>query len=513
MELLEVRNLSHSFGDKLLYKNANFELFKSEHLGIVGQNGAGKTTLLRSIVGELTPDSGDIRWQKNIKVGYLDQYAEIDFDITIFDYLKTAFDDLYHVEKELNKLYDDLKFDSSEETLNKVSDYQSFLTNRSFYEIDSTVLKVSSGLGITPLGMGKSLKKLSGGQREKVILAKLLLESPEVLLLDEPTNFLDKEHVNWLAEYLKSFTGAFMLISHDYDFLEKVATCILDIEFQTVAKYNADFNKFLKLKGIKKENYIREFKAQRKNIKKLEEFISKNRARASTAKLAQSRVKKLEKMEVLQPPKNNPKPEFKLKSLPLANQKALKVNSLLVGYGFPLLPKISFSVKPGEKIVITGFNGIGKSTLIKTLLGEIKPISGNFKFADYVKIAYFEQGLQWSDTSMTPLEIVEKVFPSLSTREVRKELSHFGIMAKHISQEISSLSGGEQSKVKLCLLVNTPSNFLVLDEPTNHLDNETKEVLKEQLMNYSGNIILVSHEESFYSNVIEREINLKKILN
>ena len=509
MGLLEVKNLTHSFGGKILYKNANFELFKGEHLGIVGQNGAGKTTLLRSIIGDITPDTGDIRWQRNIKVGYLDQYAEIEGNVTIFQYLKTAFDDLYKIEKELNILYEKLGENSSPKVLDKISNYQSLLTNRGFYEIESTILKVAGGLGIIPLGMSSILKKLSGGQREKVILAKLLLESPDVLLLDEPTNFLDKSHVTWLGDYLKSFNGAFMLISHDFDFLEKVTTCILDIEFQTITKYNAGFNKFLKLKGLKKENYIKEFKAQRKEIKKLEGFIAKNRVRASTAKLAQSRIKKLEKIEVLAPPKNNPVPVFKLKSLPMANQKALKVNSLVVGYSKPILPKISFNLKPGEKVVITGFNGIGKSTLIKTLLGEIKSISGNFKFADYVKIAYFEQGLNWKNASMTPLEIVEERFKALSTREIRKELSHFGIMAKHINQGISTLSGGEQSKVKLCLLANTPSNFLILDEPTNHLDNDVKKVLKEQLTKYEGNLILVSHEESFYEDLTEREINLK----
>ncbi len=511
MALLEVKNLAHSFGEKVLYKDVSFELFKGEHLGIVGQNGAGKTTLLRSIIGDITPDTGDIRWQKNIRIGYLDQYAELNFNITIFDYLKTAFDDLYQIEKELNSLYEVISTETSPEILDRISDYQSLLINRGFYEIKNIVLKVTSGLGITSLGMDRSLKKLSGGQREKVILAKLLLESPDVLLLDEPTNFLDKEHVSWLADYLKSFSGAFMLISHDFEFLEKVATCILDIEFQAVTKYAANFNKFLKLKGLKKENYVKEFKAQRKEIKKLEEFIAKSSVCASTARLAQSRLKKLEKMNILTPPKNNPRPVFKLKSLPLANQKALKVNSLVVGYNLPLLPKLSFCVKPGEKIVITGFNGIGKSTLIKTLLGEIKAIGGNFKFADYVRVAYFEQELKWVEPDATPLQIIERKFPVLSVRELRKELSHFGIRAKNIAQTVTSLSGGEQSKVKLCLLVNTPSNFLILDEPTNHLDNETKEVLKEQLVKFAGNIILVSHEVGFYSEIVEREINLKKV--
>ncbi len=510
MGLIEVKKLTYSFGDKILYKNVNFELFKGEHLGIVGQNGTGKTTLLRIIIGDLTPDSGTIRWQKNIRIGYLDQYAKVDTDLNIFEYLKTAFNDLYKIENELNCLYSNICEGDNLNILEKISDYQSFLINRGFYEIESTILKVSNGLGITALGMNNVLKNLSGGQREKVILAKLLLESPDVLLLDEPTNFLDKEHVTWLSDYLKNFEGAFMLISHDFDFLEKVSTCILDIEFQEITKYNTGFSNFLKLKGLKKENYIREFKFQQKEIKKFKEFIAKNKARASTAKRAQSRVKKLEKMDILNPPKNTPKPIFKLKSLPVASQKALKVSSLEVGYnGKSLLPKISFDVKPNEKIVITGFNGIGKSTLIKTLLNIVPRVSGNFKFADYVKIAYFDQDFNWANLELTPLDILLKRFPVLSVREARKELSHFGIMGKSVLKEVSSLSGGEQSKVKLCILAKTPSNFLILDEPTNHLDKNTKDTLKEQLINYKGNIILVSHEERFNDGIADREINLK----
>lgn len=513
MALLEVKNLTHSFGDKLLYKDASFELFKNEHMGIVGQNGSGKTTLLRSIVGKLTPDSGNIYWQKNIKIGYLDQYVNVSGDTNIFEYLKTAFEDLYKIERELNYLYVKLGTNEiSKDFSDKVSVYQNFLFNKGFYEIDSTIQKVANGLGITSLGMDRQLKELSGGQKEKVILAKLLLENPDVLLLDEPTNFLDKEHILWLIEYLNSFKGAFMLVSHDFSFLEQVCTCILDIEFQKIIKYNVGFNKFLELKGINKENYIRNFKFQQKEIKKLKDFVNKNKARASTAKRAQSRVKKLEKIDVLSPPKNTPKPNFRLRSLPLANQKALKVNSLEVGYNKKaLLPKISFFVKPGEKIAIIGFNGIGKSTLIKTLLNKIEKISGNFKFAEYVKIAYFEQNLNWENKDETPLEILEKKFPGLTQREVRKNLSNFNITAKNIKQSICSLSGGEQSKVKLCILVNTPANFLILDEPTNHLDEDTKNVLEEELIKFKGNVILVSHEDDFYKSIIDREINLKKL--
>ncbi|MDO4200113.1 MAG: ABC-F family ATP-binding cassette domain-containing protein [Clostridia bacterium] len=509
MGILEVKNLTHSFGDKILYKNATFELFKGEHMGITGQNGTGKTTLLRSIIGDLTPDSGDIRWQKGIKIGYLDQQANINQNLHIFEYLKTAFSDLYEVEKELNKIYNDMASSSDEKLYEKASDYQNLLVNRGFYEIESTILKVSAGLGINALGMDTPIKNLSGGQRAKVILAKLLLENPDVLLLDEPTNFLDKEHIDWLSEFLKSFKGTFMLISHDFSFLDKVTNCILDIEFQQVNKYNGNFSKFLEVKGFRRENYIREFQAQQKEIKKQEEFIAKNRVRASTAKQAQARIKKLEKMDKIPPPQSPPKPTFKLVSLPISHQKALKVHSLEIGYDKVLLPKISFEVKMAEKVVITGFNGIGKSTLIKTLMKKIPAISGTFKFADYVKIAYFDQDLSWKDPNMTPLEIISEKFPKMSITEVRKKLAACSVMAKNVTQKISTLSGGEQAKVKLCILANTKSNFLILDEPTNHLDAQTKDVLKQQLLEWEGNLILVSHEANFYKEIADKIINLK----
>ncbi len=509
MGILEVTNLTHSFGDKILYKSATFELFKGEHMGIVGQNGTGKTTLLRSLVGDITPDSGDIRWQKNIKIGYLDQYAKIDKQFTIFEYLKTAFNDLYKIEKELNNIYENMASNTDDKIMEKASDYQSLLTNSGFYEIDSTILKMSSGLGITSLGMDSLLENLSGGQRAKVILAKLLLETPDVLILDEPTNFLDKEHIDWLAEYLKSFKGAFMLVSHDFDFVNRVTNCILDIEFQKITKYNGDFNKFLEVKGLRRESYIREFQAQQKEIKKHEEFIAKNRVRASTAKLAQSRIKTLEKMEKLPPPQTPPKPNFKLTSLPISGQKALKVHGLEIGYNKVLLPKITFEVKSGEKVVITGFNGIGKSTLLKTLIGQIPAISGNFKFSDYVKLAYFEQDLVWKNGDLTPLDVILQSFPKFSNKDARKQLARCGVMAKNISQKIGTLSGGEQSKVKLCILANTKSNFLILDEPTNHLDADAKAVLKEQLLNWQGSLILVSHEAGFYMDLADKIINLK----
>lgn len=510
MGLLEVKNLTHSFGDKFLYKNVEFEIFKGEHTGLVGLNGTGKTTLLNSITGKITPDSGDIRWQKGIKLGLLDQHAEVAEGITVFEYLKTAFNDLHELEHELNKIYETMAEGCSEESLNRASDIQNLLVNRGFYEIESTILKAADGLGITAFGTESKLQNLSGGQRAKVILAKLLLENPDVMLLDEPTNFLDKEHVKWLADYLKAFSGAFIVISHDFEFLDNVTSCILDIDLCSIKKYSCGLSKFLDLKELRKENYIREFKAQQKEIKKHEEYIAKNKARASTAKMAKGRQKALDKIERLDTPQTAVnKPNFKFKSLPIFDEKVLKVKNLEIGYDKPLLPKLNLVVKSGEKVVITGFNGIGKSTFLKTLMGEIPKLSGEFKFSENVEIGYFEQDLNWHDDSLTPIQIVSEKFPKLLEREIRNCLARCGVKANHVTRRVSSLSGGEQAKVKLCILMLTKCNFMILDEPTNHLDSVTKEVLQKELKNFEGNLILVSHEASFYENWTNRIVNIK----
>ncbi len=330
MALLEVINLSHSFAEKILYKDSSFELYKGEHMGIVGQNGTGKSTLIKILLKDILPDKGSIKWQSGTTIGHLDQYANIDEMQTIFDYLRTSFMELYEIEKKLNKLYEEMAENYSETIMNKVSNYQELLEKSNFYGIDSTIQKVSSGLGINAMGMDTLLKNLSGGQRAKVILAKLLLQKPEVLVLDEPTNFLDKEHIEWLSEYLQTFEGAFIIVSHDFDFLEKVTTCICDIEFNKIKKYKGSYESFLKQKEFLREDYIRQYNAQQKEIKKLEDYIAKNKVRASTAQMAKSREKKLDKMEKIEKPTFTSKPHFRFSPLETTAQVILEVNDLEV---------------------------------------------------------------------------------------------------------------------------------------------------------------------------------------
>lgn len=510
MGILKVEGISHTYADKLLYKASSFEVFKGEHIGLVGKNGSGKTTLLNTIIGEVIPDKGKITWQKGINVGYLDQHANLDGKLSLMKYLKTAFNHLYELEKELNEIYAKMAENFSEKIFEESTKYQTVLENSGFYEIESTIMKVASGLGILSFGMETLLGSLSGGQKAKVILAKLLLQKPDMLLLDEPTNFLDKEHVEWLGNYLKQFKGTFIVISHDFDFLDKITNTIIDIEFNTINKYPGNFSKFIKIKDLKRESYIREYKSQQKEIKKHEEFIAKNRVRASTARQAQSRMKILNKMEKISPPETEPKPTFSFKCDSIGCQTALTVHNLEVGYTYSLLPPFNFEIMPTEKIVITGFNGIGKSTLLKTLVGKIDPRKGWYHFSENTKFAYYEQDLRWENKSLSPIEIISDKFPKLSQKEIRKQLARCGIKSEHVLRPIETLSGGEQAKVKICLLMLTKCNFLILDEPTNHLDVNAKEVLKEELSKWEGGLILVSHESSFYKNLCNKVINIKK---
>jgi ATPase subunit of ABC transporter with duplicated ATPase domains len=298
--------------------------------------------------------------------------------MTIFDFLKLSFTHLFDVEKELNDLYERMAVDFNDEMSDRVEELQNKLTYSGFYDLDATINKVAAGLGVTKLGMDTLLKNISGGQRAKVILSKLLLESPDVLLMDEPTNFLDKEHVDWLTKYLQNFPGAFIIISHDFDFLDAVTNTILNIENKTVKKYTGSFQQFLKLKEENAKNLQTQFDKQQKQIKGMKDFIARFGA-GTRASMAQSRQKALDKMDIIEPPANiNVRPVFDFKSLPIANGKILDVENLEIGYSKKLLPPLNFRLYGQQKIVINGFNGIGKSTLIKTLTGLIPPLGGEF---------------------------------------------------------------------------------------------------------------------------------------
>ncbi|MBQ6811310.1 MAG: ABC-F family ATP-binding cassette domain-containing protein [Firmicutes bacterium] len=510
MSLLEVHEISQTYGDKSLYQNASFDLYKGEHMGLVGQNGAGKSTLMKSLIGEVVPDSGYIRWQNKITVGHLDQYASVDEEQSIFDYLKSAFDDLFEAEARLNKINEELMDHADPNLVRTATSLQDMLERKEFYSVDSKVQRVASGLGLTPLGLDRPLGKLSGGQRAKTILGKLLLADVDVLLLDEPTNFLDTEHIEWLTKYLKNFKGAFIIISHDEHFLNDISTCILDVEFDMLKKYNGNYEAFLKQKEQKQVEYIRAYEHQQKEIKKAEDYINKNKVRASTAAMAKSRQKKLDKMDRLAAPKHHVKPNFKFPYVDISTNKALALEQLEVGYYYSLMPGISLDLVTGTKNVIIGFNGIGKSTLLKTLLGELPAMKGTFRFGERTVVGYYEQELNFEDDQKTPMEYILDIYPRMSVKDVRTALAKCGIHSEHIDRPIATLSGGEQSKVKLCRLTLFPCNFLILDEPTNHLDAEAKESLKKAMKNFRGTVLFVSHDPEFYEGWVDRVFDIEE---
>ena len=515
MSILDVKNLTQIYGDKKLFSNADMQLFGGDKLGLTGLNGAGKSTFINILIGEVIPDEGFVKWNPKVKLGYLDQQASITESLTIKAYLKTAFDDLYKIDSELKNIDQEISVTKDEEMLMILCEEAEMLRNRlekrNFYAINSTIDKVASGLGIMSFGMDKDVTILSGGQRAKVMLAKLLLQQPDVLLLDEPTNFLDKEHIAWLTKYLNGFKGSFILVSHDFEFLNSVVNCICDIDNGKITRFNGSYDKFVKLKAQKAVEYEKKYNAQQKEIEKLQTYIDKNIVRASTSKMAKSRQKKLDRIERMDKPNVVPKPSFMFNYISASGQIILSCNNLEIGYSDALVPPITFDLSRNQKLAVTGFNGIGKSTFIKTVYGILPKISGEFKFADKLKIGYYQQENVFDNDNLTALEDVKNAFPKLNDKEVRTALSRCGLSANHIMQPINTLSGGEQSKVKLCKLTLDDFNLLLLDEPTNHLDVNAVEQLKVAIKLFEGAVLFVSHSKEFCKAVADEVFDFEKL--
>jgi len=339
--------------------------------------------------------------------------------------------------------------------------------------------------------------ELSGGQRTKVLLTKLLLQSPMILILDEPTNFLDENHINWLKNYLKSYENSFILVSHDLPFVNEVVNVIYHIENAELTRYTGDYDQFQKMYQLKKQQVLQAFDKQQKEIDKLEVFIAKNKARASTANMAKSRQKKLDKLDIIEIASEKIKPTFKFREARAAGKFIFQAKNLVIGYNEPLTSKLDIVLERGKKVAIKGVNGLGKSTLLKTILGILKPISGEVELDDYLYSGYFEQESSRFNKN-TALEEVWKDYASLTNPEVRAALARCGLTNQHITSQMMVLSGGENAKVRLCKLMLKDVNWLVLDEPTNHLDVDAKEELKRALTEFKGTVVIVCHEPEFY---------------
>lgn len=503
MSLLTVKNLTHGFGDRAIFNDVSFRLLKGEHIGLIGANGEGKSTFMNIITGKLEPDEGKVEWAKRIRIGYLDQHAKLKQGMTIRDVLKTAFQYLFDMETEMNELFakmGEATPEELEELLEETGTLQDALTNNDFYIIDAKVEEIGRGLGLDDIGLDKDVHDLSGGQRTKVLLAKLLLEKPDILLLDEPTNYLDEQHINWLRRYLQEYENAFILISHDIPFLNSVINLIYHMENQELNRYAGDYHEFKRVHEMKKQQLESAFKRQQQEISELKDFVARNKARVSTRNMAMSRQKKLDKMDMIELAAEKPKPEFHFKQARTAGRVIFETKDLVIGYDEPLSKPLNLKMERGQKIALSGANGIGKTTLLRSILGEIKPISGSVELGDYLHIGYFEQEIK-SKNNNTCIEEVWNEFPSMNQAEVRAALAKCGLTTKHIESKVEVLSGGEKAKVRLCKLMNKESNVLVFDEPTNHLDVEAKEELKRALKEYKGTVLLISHEPDFYQEV------------
>lgn len=506
MSILNVEHLTHGFGDRAIFNDVSFRLLKGEHIGLIGANGEGKSTFMNIITGRLKPDEGKAEWARRVRAGYLDQNTVLKKGMTLCDVLKGAFSFLYQMEEQMNELCGLMgQADGDEMTaaLEEFGTIQDLLMAHDFYSIDSKVDEVARALGIKDIGLDKDVSELSGGQRTKLLLAKLLLEKPDILLLDEPTNYLDEQHIEWLKHYLQEYENAFILISHDIPFLNSVINIIYHMENRKLDRYVGDYRKFTEVHAAKTAQREAAYKRQQQEISELQDFVARNKARVSTRNMAMSRQKKLDKMEVIEREREKPKPEFRFLEARAAGKCILETEELVIGYEEPLSRPINVRLERGEKIVLSGANGIGKTTLLKSILGLVPALLGKAVLGDYLALGYFEQEAE-PENKTTCIEEIWKEFPSYTQYEVRSALAKCGLTTRHIESQVRVLSGGEQAKVRLCKLINRETNVLLLDEPTNHLDAQAKEELRRALIEYGGSMLLICHEPEFYQGLADR---------
>ncbi|MHB9782783.1 ABC-F family ATP-binding cassette domain-containing protein [Streptococcus sp. 10F2] len=512
MSILEVKRLSHGFGDRTIFEDVSFRLLKGEHIGLVGANGEGKSTFMSIVTGQLQPDEGQVIWSKYVKAGYLDQHAVLEPGMTVRDVLRTAFDDLFKTEARIQEIYMEMAEASDYDALmEEVGELQDRLDSRDFYSLDAKIDEVARALGVADFGMESDVTELSGGQRTKVLLAKLLLEKPDILLLDEPTNYLDAEHIDWLKRYLLNYENAFILISHDIPFLNEVINLVYHVENQDLVRYSGNYEQFQEVYAMKKAQLEAAYERQQKEIADLKDFVNRNKARVATRNMAMSRQKKLDKMDIIELQAEKPKPQFDFKSARTPGRFIIQAQGLEIGYDRKLAGPLDLTFERNQKIAIVGANGIGKTTLLKSLLGIIPALGGQVEEGEFIELGYFEQEVPGGNRQ-TPLEAVWDAFPAMNQAEVRAALARCGLTTKHIESQIQVLSGGEQAKVRLCLLMNRETNVLVLDEPTNHLDVDAKDELKRALQAYKGSILMVCHEPDFYQGWVDQVWDFNELI-
>ncbi|EPY6471319.1 ribosomal protection-like ABC-F family protein [Clostridium sporogenes] len=524
MVVLSCKNISKAYGVDLILDNLTFNINENDKVGLIGANGAGKSTIFKILTSSLEQDSGDIFIDKSKSLGYLAQHLSLDSNNTIYEEVLDVFHDLIKMEEKLNKLeklmnepYDKNNKEYHDKIIKDYTTYTDLYINRGGYTYKGEIHRVLKGLSFEEEDFNKQINILSGGQKTRVALCKLLLQSPDILLLDEPTNHLDLTAINWLEEYLKAYRGTVLIISHDRYFLDEITNQTFELISGHMNCYNGNYSKFIDLRKKEYEVKLKAYNLQQSEIKRQEKIIEKYRSfnREKSIKAAESRQKSLDKIEKIDAPDKLPKPvkinfETQIKS----GNDILHIENLSKSYGdITLFTNVEMDIKREEKIALIGDNGRGKTTLLKIIMDKIQSNSGTKYIGKNVFIGYYDQEQSDLNECNTVLDEVWDEFPEMTTTEVRNALAAFLFTGDDVFKEISKLSGGEKCKVNLLKLMLSKSNFLLLDEPTNHLDIMSREALEDSLLNYDGTVLVISHDRYFLNKVIGKiyELNIDGI--
>lgn len=514
--ILSCNDIKKSFGIKNILSNISFNINEKDKVALVGVNGAGKSTLFKIIVGEISKDSGDINIPKNTKIGYFSQNLNLNENNLLFDELLTVFSQIINMEFKLRELEQKMEIYKDEELNLIIKEYDrisTYLSENNSFDYNSRIKGVLKGLGFTEDDFYKEIKFLSGGQKTRVALGKILLEEPDILLLDEPTNHLDIKSIQWLENFLKSYSKALFIISHDRYFLNKIVNKVIELENTKSTIYNGNYSDYAEKKHIAREIMLKHYLNQQKEIKKQEEVIKKLRSynREKFVKRAESREKLLDKMEKIEKPDNLPA-QMRLSLSPKkeSGNDVLIVENLSKSFDFNLFNNISFDIKKGDKVALIGANGIGKTTLIKMIMEKTSIDNGSIKLGSNVVIGYYDQEQQNLNLDKTIFDEISDTYPNLKNEEIRNALAVFVFTGDDVFKKISTLSGGEKGRVALAKIMLSNANFLILDEPTNHLDMVSKEILEDAIKNYTGTCIYISHDRFFINNTATKVMELTK---
>ncbi|MEB6339700.1 ABC-F family ATP-binding cassette domain-containing protein [Mammaliicoccus sciuri] len=507
MILLQINKLEKSYDGEVIFSDVDFEVKTGERIAIVGRNGAGKTTLMKIIAGVESYDEGNISKGKQVTMGYLTQQMTLDSNDTVMNEMKKPFKDVINIEAKMKTLTDWLSIHADEYDQDiykeKLSQYEALSNQYELmdgYNYESKIKTVLTGLDFKESDFDRQIQSFSGGQKTRLSMAQMLLSEPDLLLLDEPTNHLDMETTEWLENYLTHFKGAIVIISHDRYFLDKIVNQVYDVALGSVKKYVGNYSKFLKERDAHYEKVMAEYERQQSEIKKLETFVEKNITRASTSGMAKSRRKVLERMERIEKPRLDAKSaQINFEITRATGEDVLKVQNLDIGYSKSITPPINLEVKRHDRIAIIGPNGIGKSTLIKTIAQKIPALGGNIVYGSNIQIGYYDQKQAEFTSNMTILDYVWNQYAHMPEKDIRTILGRFLFTQEEVKKVINDLSGGEKARLQLALLMLEKNNVLILDEPTNHLDIDSKEMLEQALQNFEGTLLFVSHDRYFIS--------------